>query len=214
MRCSSCSNDLKPVVAFDIDGVLGDYHSHFTDFCMKYWLHTSLGPQPYDGSMEFEQWLGLNKIEYREAKLAYRQGGTKRWMPRFPEAHAAVKKIRNDGAEVWIATTRPWQRLDNIDPDTREWLRRARIEFDGLLYGDDKYSQLSDAVDQERIVAVVDDLAYQCRLAQKLGLHAYQVHRPHNLEDRYYPGGELEDITKAIQVRIEMWKEQHASNVH
>lgn len=213
MLCSGCSTNIKPVVAFDIDGVLGDYHSHFMNFCRQY-FGIPLEIADYNGSCDFEDWLGLTRIEYREAKLAYRQGGNKRWLPSFPGASEAVRSIRNDGVETWIATTRPWQRLDNIDPDTREWLRRAGIEFDGLLYGDDKYSQLAAAVDPERVVAVVDDLALQCRLAEKNGLLAYQVYRVSNLGDRYMPGGEFNAVIAAIKDKINQWKEKHASDIH
>src|SRR5687768_1006943 len=147
MLCTRCNTKVRPVVSWDLDGVLGDYHGHFTDFCKKYWKHAMSWPNaPYDGSIEFEEWLGLTKIEYREAKLAYRQGGWKRWMPAYPFASEAVRTVNLAGCEIWIATSRPWQRHDNIDPDTREWLRRNNISYDGLLYGDDKYGQLCEAV--------------------------------------------------------------------
>lgn len=211
MLCENCHSKVHPVVAFDIDGVLGDYHGHFYDFCMKYWLHTKVvQPSPYLGDMEFEEWLGLTKIEYREAKLAYRQGGTKRWMPAFPGAQEAVEAVRDAGCDIWIATSRPWQRLDNIDPDTREWLTRNRIEFDGLLYGDDKYNQLVSAVDPDRIVAVVDDLDYQCRLAKKNGLFAIQAARHHNSACIEPPRMKMEEIVPTIVKMAKAWRRKHA----
>lgn len=211
MLCSSCNNHIKPVVAFDIDGVLGDYHAHFTDFCMNYWQHTRLAPGPYDGSMEFEEWLGLSKIEYREAKLAYRQGGLKRWLPVFGDAGEVVNDVRSAGAEVWIATTRPWQRLDNIDPDTREWLRRAGLPYDGLLYGDDKYNQLCEAVGDRRIMGVADDLLVQCQIADKLGLPIIQIDRWHNSHSsqRFYARGTLLNAAHMMIRNIEGWKVQY-----
>jgi hypothetical protein len=62
-----------------------------------------------------------------------------------------------EGAEVWLTTTRPHDRFDRVDPDTREWCRRNGIKFDGLLYDGDKMERLADIVDPERVVAVVDD---------------------------------------------------------
>jgi hypothetical protein len=159
--------------------------------------------------MEFEDYLGLTKIEYREAKLAYRQGGWKRWMPTFGDAAMLVKEVRNAGAEVWIATTRPWQRLDNIDPDTREWLRRTGIPYDGLLYGDDKYRQLSEAVGTDRIVGVVDDLAVQCEIADKLGLPVIQVERASNYHKRYGIRGNLIQVADWMIHNIERWNVEH-----
>lgn len=183
-RCSDCSKRLKPIVVCDIDGTLGDYHGHFQWFVSKYWNMPALvsGTTPWgnwNGIGEFEEFLGITKQQYREAKLAYRQGGMKRWMPLYPGAKEMIRELRTMGAEVWIATTRPWQRLDNIDPDTRFWLEIHGIEIDGLLYGEDKYRQLCEAVDKERVAAVIDDLPEQYEIASGFGL-------PVMLRDNYH----------------------------
>ena len=182
MLCSSCRHEVKPVVAIDIDGTLGDHHGHFQEFTERY-VDQPLGPPlwevpgrasndriayPYDE--EFSDWLGLPKGIYREAKLAYRQGGMKRLMPVHDGASELVDNLRSIGAEVWLCTTRPYLRLDNIDPDTREWLRRNRIEYDGLIYGEDKYQRLSDIVGHERVVGVLDDLPEMFDAAEALKL--------------------------------------------
>jgi hypothetical protein len=53
-------------------------------------------------------------------------------------------------------------RLDNVDPDTRFWLDRHGIKYDGLLFDEDKYEVLAHTVDAERVIMVVDDLSEQC----------------------------------------------------
>lgn len=181
-RCSSCSKKVKPIVACDIDGTLGDYHGHFHWFCSKYFARPGLTyhQDPWNGEGDFEDYLGLTRVEYREAKLAYRQGGMKRWMPLYPGAKEMIRELRSMGAEVWIATTRPWQRLDNIDPDTRFWLEIHGIEIDGLLYGEDKYRQLCEAVDKERVAAVIDDLPEQYEIAAGFGLPVMLRNNHHN----------------------------------
>jgi FMN phosphatase YigB (HAD superfamily) len=212
MLCTQCGEKIRPVVCFDIDGTLGDYHTHFRDFCNNYFGFRVPGvgssDKPYNGSCDFEDWLGLTRIEYREAKLAYRQGGTKRWMPIYPYAAEAVGVIKDAGAEVWIATTRPWQRLDNIDPDTREWLRRHELHYDGLLYGDDKFNQLCQAVDPDRIVAVIEDLPGMFDMGVKLNLPMIQVWRPHNDSPgaRRNPSGMLPDCTQWALQRVLNWR--------
>ena len=97
-----------------------------------------------------------------------------------------MNQVRGMGAEVWIATSRPWMRLDNIDPDTRHWLQRNSIPWDYMIYGDDKYHQLVDRVDRTRIVGVVDDLKDQCEEAAKAtddALVVFQPARTWNRED-------------------------------
>lgn len=180
-QCTKCSKKVRPIVACDIDGTLGDYHGHFRWFVSKYWnMPNILGTESWNGQGEFEEWLGITKQQYREAKLAYRQGGMKRWMPLYPGAKEMLRDIRSLGAEVWIATTRPWQRLDNIDPDTRFWLEIHGIEIDGLLYGEDKYRQLCEAVDKDRVAAVIDDLPEQYEVASSLGLPVMLRDNIHN----------------------------------
>lgn len=165
MKCTDCNRVIKPVVAIDIDGTLGDYHRHFVRFAESYFgMHL---PDTWNGMGEWEQHLGLTKHEYREVKLAYRQGGQKRSMPVFQNALAGMDAIRETNAELWLTTTRPWNRLDSVDPDTREWLRRNSIPYDHLLYDDDKYARLAEIVGAERVIAVVDDLYDECLNAQR-----------------------------------------------
>lgn len=170
MLCSECGKPVKPVVALDIDGTLANYHRHFLVFARD-WLgqYISFG---YTGDRSLAEHLGIDKRTYRECKLAYRQGGMKRCMPIFETAESIPYALRNAGAEVWLTTTRPYMRLDNIDPDTREWCRRQNIEFDGLLYNEDKYAQLIEIVGAERIVAVLDDEPVNLVRSAELGLHS------------------------------------------
>lgn len=165
MECSKCSAHLSPIVAVDIDQTLGQYHAHFENFAEGYLGHTL--PSEYDGSMPYYQYLGLDIEVYRGVKLAYRQGGLKRTMPLFDGATFFMSTVAEAGAEIWVTTTRPYLRLDNIDPDTREWLKRNHLPYDHMLYDEDKYMQLRRQVDPERVVGVVDDLPEQVENAQE-----------------------------------------------
>lgn len=159
-KCTECGKRIRPVVSVDIDGTLGDYHGHFRSFAEQYIGRRM--PAEFDGGTEYSDYLGLNKPLYREMKLAYRQGGQKRSMPIFTGAEGFMRDLQRGGFEVWIATTRPWQRLDNIDPDTRFWLKRHNIPYDYIIYGEDKYQELTERIDRERVVAVVEDLLPLC----------------------------------------------------
>lgn len=152
------NGDGKPVVALDIDGTLGDYHGHFLDFATKFFGRPFPASHAINPGLRLWEFMGIEVHEYRAAKLAYRQGGWKRWMPAYDGADYLTEKLRRAGAEIWITTTRPYLRLDNIDPDTREWLRRNGIEYDAVIFGDDKYKELVRQVGRGRVVAVFDDL--------------------------------------------------------
>lgn len=167
MQCSSCSREVKPVVAFDIDGTLGDYHGQLIDFVAQYvGREPGLDDRPFDGSMNFGDWIidafDLDSRKtYRDIKLAFRQGGSKRTMPPYRGRISAVWAARNTGCEIWLTTTRPYMRLDSVDPDTREWLRRNNVPFDHLMYDEHKYPLLAQHVEPERVILIVDDLSEQ-----------------------------------------------------
>jgi len=169
MLCSNCGELIRPVVALDIDGTIGDYHGHFLHFAAQ-WLGRDLD-MGYHGNPSFREWFALhNNVsteQFRAIKLAYRQGGMKRSMPIYSGSNELVHEIQKHDAELWVTTTRPYLSLDNIVPDTVEWLRRHEIEYDGMLFDEDKYHQLVERVDPQRVVAVIDDLPEMCDAAEE-----------------------------------------------
>lgn len=138
-------------------------------------------PAANTGGVPFYKHLGMSKHTYRQCKLAYRQGGMKRSMPCYDGASELTRQIRNKGVQVWICTTRPYLRLDNIDPDTRHWLRRNRIQYDGVIYGEHKYRDLVKIHGKDKVIAVVDDLPEMVDQALDLGLWVCLRSQPYNL---------------------------------
>jgi phosphoglycolate phosphatase-like HAD superfamily hydrolase len=217
MRCSDCSKKVRPVVAIDMDGTLGDYHGHFLRFAAEW---TGLGTEivlqcslhMYDGSYSFGDYVcrmfGIDRTTYRSIKLAYRQGGLKRSMPPLPGHKAICEMVRQEGAELWITTTRPYLSLDNIIPDTVAWFDREQIAFDHMLFDADKYAVLAERVDRERVVAVVDDLGEMYDAAARyfgagipilaIGKFNYGVRREHSVI--------LPDAISFVRHNIRIWR--------
>lgn len=206
----------KPVVALDVDGTLGDYHRNFLHFAEMWFGRPMPDPEDARHGVRLSTFIGVPHHEYRECKLAYRQGGAKRWMPCYPFAAELTANIHWAGAQVWLCTTRPYLRLDNIDPDTREWLRRNNIHYDAVIFegidGESKYEDLVEQVGLPRIIAVCDDLPEQVADAQRLGIHTcYLRDQPYNR------GGEmpgfrvtsLEELWQAVETSIGMWNHAH-----
>lgn len=173
--CSDCRKEIHPVVAIDIDGTMGAFHLHFLKFATGYMFgRPALSPpvEAYKGTMPMREWFcdyyDVGEDVWRDIKLAYRQGGLKRTMPSHGWGQEVTKACHNHGAEVWITTTRPYLRLDNIDPDTRFWLENNGVEYDGLIYEERKYERLARLVGPERVVAVVEDLPEEWNKAATL----------------------------------------------
>jgi hypothetical protein len=177
VKCSNCSANVKWVVAIDVDGTMAKYHRAYRDFLILYDNRVSWQtPNTWTGLGEFRDVFGLTQHEHHERKLAFRAGGFKRWMDKFDSAGWMMKRLQQMGLEVWVTTTRPWMRMDNVDRDTLEWLRRWDIPFDHLLFDEDKYGRLMELVDPERILLVLDDENEQIQRCEELALPAV-LHR-------------------------------------
>jgi hypothetical protein len=202
---------LRPVVALDIDGTLGYYHEHFLEFAAN-WLQREAIPREWrDGTVPFWRLLGTSKAVYRQIKLCYRQGGLKRSMQVCAGASELTRAVRAAGAEVWVCTTRPYLRLDNIDPDTRFWLRHNRVQFDGVLFGENKYRDLANLVGIERVVAVLDDEPEQCGRAERARMPVHMMRRRYNQHEWNLGWITILDLTHAkweFTERVNKWREE------
>lgn len=162
----------KPIVALDIDGTLGDYHGHFLRFAEGWFGQSFPAPSTSNPGLKLWEFMGVDVADYRLCKLAYRQGGLKRTMPPYEGAAQLTDMLRNKlGAEVWICTTRPYMRLDNIDPDTREWLMRSGVQYDAVLFDTlagkgTKYAELRRQAG-DRVACIADDLPEMLQAARE-----------------------------------------------
>lgn len=203
-----------PVAAIDIDGTSGAYHPHFIWFA-ELWLGKELpSPTAYTGGVPFHKYLGISRDTYNKIKLAYRQGGMKRSMPVYEGIGDFTKYVRACGVQVWICTTRPYLNLSNIDPDTRAWLKRAGMQYDGLLYGPHKYHDLVRAVGRERIVIVYDDLPKMIEQATSLGLRAAMRTQPYNAgfwdsSRSLCLVSSVDDMRYRFDIAFKEWRSEH-----
>lgn len=207
MLCSRCSAPIKPIVACDIDGTLGDYHGHFVAFASQYVGKRLPSAEGYQSNRRFAEYLGISLSEYRAIKLAYRQGGMKRSMPIYMGSQVLIKAIHEAGCELWLTTTRPYLRLDNIDPDTRFWLEHHGIAYHGLLYDEDKYAVLADHVEPARVALVIDDLTEQVRAAARY-FGSGQVALAANSHNTWVKGARRYNhsaLTYLIQDKVRQW---------
>lgn len=196
------------VVGLDIDGTQADYFRHFHWFAELYlqepvYVDWSRGP-------EYSDALGIPKDVYRDIKLAYRQGGMKRSIPPMDDGTPfLVQHLREAGIMVVICTTRPWNRLDNIDPDTQFWIQRNLGRVDGVIYGEEKYEDLIDIYGHDRILGIVDDLPENIIRARQLELRT--AIRTGDQNDYWF--AEIPDdvevavSSQSIEAIVKSWKE-------
>lgn len=204
----------KPIVALDIDGTLGNYHLNFLRFAELYLGKPMPAAEDINPGLPLFNHMGVSKSTYRKCKLAYRQGGAKRWMPCYDGAADLTRSIRASGALVFICTTRPYLRLDNIDPDTRHWLRRNRIQYDAVLWGEYKYRDLVRGVGAGRVVCVLDDLPDMLAQADTVGIKREILRKqPYNLDGiahADYAVGNMVSAKHLILSLIQGWKRRES----
>jgi len=193
---------------------MGMYHQHFLEFASNY-LNQQVKDH-YVGNQPFKEWFCTNyrctADVWHDIKLAYRQGGLKRTMPVYPEAKELCRGIQAAGAELWVTTTRPYIRHDNIDPDTREWLRRNYIPYDYLIYDGHKYRKLAQLVGPERVCAVLDDLHEEVLEAEQVfGIRVPILRKQsYNRATGWYTeASNLAMAGRFINERIKRWRKEY-----
>lgn len=198
---------LRPVFGLDIDGTLGAYHEHFTNFASS-WLGRDLPPPEEFSYGSFASHLGLSKTTYRKIKLAYRRGGLKRSMPVLLGAGDLASSLRKRGALVVLCTTRPYLSLENIDEDTRHWARRNKIEHDLIIWGEHKYRDLARF--GTRIVGVLEDEPQLILGAESLGLPVMVHSRPYNSEFAFpRVRGDLATASRIMHSWLDKWEGEY-----
>ena len=200
-------NQTGPVVAIDIDGTLGDYHSHFLRFAAGWYGREMPDADQINPGLPLHKFMCTSKSTYRQCKLAYRQGGLERSMPVYDGAYELCRQVRAVGAELWLATTRPYLKLDTQSPDTRHWLRINKIQYDHLIWGERKYRDLVKQVNKDRIVAVLDDLPEMIIQASDLGLWTMLRDQPYNKHlNWHYRAMDLYQAQRTIIQEIRSWQ--------
>lgn len=201
---------MKPVVAIDLDGTLGDYHGHFLRFAQEWYGRPMPDPSEINPGLPLHQFMRTSKSTYRQCKLAYRQGGLERSMPVYDGADALCRQIRAAGAELWICTTRPYLKYDSQSPNTTHWLRRNKIQFDHMLSGPNKYTDLVRQVGYSRVVAVLDDLPEMIWQADSHGFWTMIRDQPYNRHvNWHYRAQNLHEAKRTILQELANWKRKN-----
>lgn len=189
------SKKMKPVVALDIDGTLGDYHGHFLRFAAGWYGRPMPSPDDINPGLPLHKFMQTSKSTYRQCKLAYRQGGLERSMPCYPGASELTRVIRRAGGELWLCTTRPYLKLDTINANTRHWLKRNHVQYDHIIWGEYKYRDLVKQVGIDRIAVAMDDLPEMIVQATNCGLYTVLRDQPYN--KHYNHGWRVNDMAEA-----------------
>lgn len=201
---------IKPVVALDLDGTLGDYHGHFLRFAADWYGREMPDPTEINPGLPLHKFMRTSKATYRQCKLAYRQGGLERSMPVYDGANELCRSIRQAGAELWLCTTRPYLKHDTQSPNTIHWLRRNGIQYDYMLSGPHKYRDLAKQVGTKRLVCVMDDLPEMIVQATSLGMDGVIRDQPYNKHFSWHLRAmDMYDAQEGIMRLLKIWRDKN-----
>jgi hypothetical protein len=117
--------------------------------------------------------------------------------------------------DIYVCTTRPYLAYDNVDEDTRWWLRHNRMRCKGVLWGEHKYRELARLVGKERVATVLDDEQAMLEQAAKVfDMYPVMAVRPHNRRGWYgsewtYAAYDYESTMQELKNAAENWREKH-----
>ncbi len=138
---------MRKLAIIDIDGVLCDYPNEvFFNFIFKQINKKFISKD--------EIISNFGETEYERLKLEYRLSGEKLKIKPKPFAKESLFKLKEQGFEIWIVTSRP--RWDPVARHTFLWLTKNSFVFDHLMFIDKK-GELKLNSNYEQLIIIDDD---------------------------------------------------------
>lgn len=178
----------RPCVVIDIDNVLCDYIGGLCD-----WLPSQFEVPDDSASPELRarietirrtgqfinaHSLGIPDESWQKIKHTFRVGGFKRRLPVFPDVYTFLYRMRADGYQIVLLTSRPIDRYPNIFTDTILWLNDNHLPYDFVWWATDKAERIAqvEGFKQHIRFAVDDDHRYVEQFSSA-GIETYWLQR-------------------------------------
>lgn len=160
----------EKVCAFDIDGCLNDYPDPWVDFINKK-LSTR-----YSGLNEAKRDVPYQL--YKDLKYEYRESGIKAKLKARAGAAELTQKLKELGYMIMILTARPFDEHKTLFKQTTDFLRLRKIQYDGIIYGKQKHTEVIQRVPNLRFM--VEDHRYNANMIAKWGYPVFLVDNKYN----------------------------------
>lgn len=176
----------KPVVVFDLDGVICDWEQSIVNFyCDTHGIKGSSRKSIFIEMRRRETYyikdlLHITSEEEEELKEQFiQQGGFATIIP-YPGALDAIKKTQNMGIMVVCITARPYSRNKRVFVDTYNWFKQYDITPDLILFNSDKAEAITTNVLPANILVALDDRDKHCIELSHLKIPVMMPDRPYN----------------------------------
>lgn len=162
--------ETEKICSLDIDGILNYYPEPWVNFlnsklCTNFSsLNEAKDTVPYQ--------------VYKNIKYEYRESGVKATLQIRPEAVELTRVLKASGFLILIITSRPFSEHKSLHKQTTDWLANNGIQYDGIVFGLDKYIEVLQKAPNLRFLA--DDHRYYCNLVSRWGYQTYLLDNPYN----------------------------------
>ncbi len=140
----------EKVAILDIDGILYPWPKEFLRFCLYYNINYK-----FKNLYDFESSIDLS--ERLKIKDEYRKSGIKATANVIDGAVEFTNKLKELGYTIILVTARPYQKYQRIYADTLQWLNNHKIQFDAIIWEEQKEKYLIEKFPNAKFV-VEDDI--------------------------------------------------------
>jgi hypothetical protein len=187
---------MRNVVIIDIDGVLADYR-----LGLLFWIRQScpeLSQAANQHVLRTDTWIdqhtmGITYRKWLETLEMFRMSGGKQAIPVCAGAADLLNRLRADGKEIVLLTSRPIDIYSNIYRDTVEWLRNNRLSYDLLLWSKSKAEIVFKMRLADKALFAIDDELKHVSDYDQLGVATYWV-------DIYKKGEDISLLKGCVRV--------------
>lgn len=131
------SGKYNGLIIVDIDGVLADYVTGFTDFVdQSTGLVMPRNVASYDLYGEFGIIVGHEKVY--DLKHQFRESGLKAHLPVIDGARDFLHSMKLANRYILLMSARPYKKYKRIMADTMEWLKKNDLPFNAILWDENK----------------------------------------------------------------------------
>ena len=158
-------NNGKETVFIDIDGVLATWPNDYINF-----VNTKLNKN-YATLPELKGDVD-KKLQY-DLKSEYRLNGSKRNLGVIEGAKKFLKQLKQCDLNIVLLTARPYKKYFRIYSDTLEWLLKHELEYDCIIFDEEKEKYIINKFYNNGVKFIVED---QIDNAKKLANNGFKVY--------------------------------------
>lgn len=148
-------------IGIDIDGVLTDIERFVVDYVPKYCIENNIEYKIGESDYSICKTFNINKEQGNNFWDTYIEDYAKNEKAR-PFAAEVIKKLKEDGHEIYIVTARWFTNRDDEKGNkmremVKKWLNEYKIPYNKLVFSKAEQERKSDEIIENKIDLMIED---------------------------------------------------------